>query len=87
MLAHMCFLSLLLIITYLIFPYILSDEWALYINNRAATFQYSDGPPLSCRFDPANPHIQLGESEPSLDNSADPIGMNIFLQFQLLVYI
>ena len=34
-LAHTCFLSVLLI-TYLIFPYILSNEWALF-NNRAGT--------------------------------------------------
>ena len=68
-----CILSLLLI-TYLTFSiYILSSEWALY-NNRAATFQYFDGPPLSCCLDPAKSSIQLEEwGTMSLHDSDQPL--------------
>ena len=61
MLAHKCFLSLLLFTSH-ISLYILSDEWALY-NNRADTcwqlFNVFDGTLLSCRAEPGSPHIQL----------------------------
>ena len=51
---------------FIVFKYtyfhILSDVLALY-TTELQLFKCSDGPPLSCRFDPANPHIQLGESD------------------------
>ena len=51
---------------------ILSDEWAVY-NNRAATFQYSDGPPQSSGIDlviPASILLEvLGFKPPSTANA------------------
>ena len=64
MLAHICFLSLV-IFTYLKFPFLLSNEWALY-NNRADTccnFSIFRWSPLCCRAEPDSLHIQLRESE------------------------
>ena len=61
MLAHMCILSLLLLITSHI-SILLSNEWAN--NNRAVNFSISLGvPSLSCRAEPASPHIQFREPE------------------------
>ena len=42
----------------------------VYTHTELSTFQCLDGPSLSCRSDPASPHIQFRESEHMFDSSS-----------------